>query len=207
MVSAPPLLRNLDALPGFFAAVAEGGGLPLVLQDDPSSTGLVIPVSILLRCLEASGARAVKLEDAPTTPKVERLLEADVGLSLFGGLGGVSALSELRRGACGTMTGFAFPEILRAVRLAVEGEDLAGASEIFDRYLPLIQFEGQPVVGLSIRKELLRRRGAIESAVTRGTIREIDASTAEELDEVLARVGIVPSRSPLRLGETGRPLP
>lgn len=198
MVSAPPLARNLDALPGFFAEVATAG-LPLVVQDEPATTGVAIPVSVLLSCLRASGARAVKLEDPPTAPKIGALLAADPELDVFGGLGGVAALSELRRGACGTMTGFAFPEILRAVREAWEASDAAAAAEIFDRYLPLLQFEGQPVVGLGIRKEILRRRGVIESAATREPVPTIDAVASEELDEVLARVGIVPSPDPLRV--------
>jgi 4-hydroxy-tetrahydrodipicolinate synthase len=197
MVSAPPLARDLDALPGFFRRVAEEGGLPLVVQDEPAATGVTMPVSVLLACLEASGATTVKLEDPPTPPKIARLLEARSDLAVFGGLGGVSALSELRRGACGTMTGFAFPEILRAVRLAVENDDLVGAGELFDRYLPLIAFEGQPLVGLAIRKEILRRRGVIVSAVTRGPYRALDPLTLEEVDEVLARVGIVPDAGPL----------
>ena len=59
------------------------------------------------------------------------------------------------------MTGFAFPEILAAVRLSAESGDMKAAGLLFDRYLPLIQFEAQPTIGLAIRKELLRRRGSI----------------------------------------------
>ena len=202
LVSAPPLARNLDALPAFFAEAAKGG-LPLVIQDEPAATGVKLPVSMLLRCLEASGARAIKLEDPPTPQKLARLLEADTGLEIFGGLGGVSALSDIRRGAVGTMSGFAFPEILRGILVAAEGGDAAAAAEIYDRYLPLIQFEGQPVIGLAIRKELLRRRGVIESAATRMPVGTLDRETLEELDEVLARVGVVPSIAPL--GVPGHP--
>lgn len=191
MVSAPPLQRNLDLLPGFFERVGHESGLPMIVQDEPAATGVVIPVSGLLSCLEASGSRLVKLEDPPTPPKIACLLAAAPDLEVFGGLGGVSALSELRRGACGTMTGFAFPEILRAVRQAVEAQDTAGAGVLFDRYLPLIQFEAQPVVGLAIRKEILRRRGVLASNKTRGP--SIDEPTSQELDEVLERVGITPS--------------
>lgn len=198
MVSAPPLARDLDRLPAFFGRVAEPG-LPIVVQDEPNATGVTIPVSALLRCLEAAGSRVVKLEDPPTAPKIARLLDADPELEVFGGLGGVAALSELRRGAVGTMTGFAYPEVLAAVRRAADGGDAAAAAEIFDRYLPLIVFEGQPIVGLAIRKEVLRRRGAIGAAATRGPV--LDPETAEELDEVLARVGIVPGRDRLPVGD------
>jgi 4-hydroxy-tetrahydrodipicolinate synthase len=192
MVSAPPGAEDLDALPRFFGRVARGGGLPLVVQDEPAATGVTMPVDTVLRCLESARARTVKLEDPPTPPKIARLLSADPGLRVFGGLGGVSALAELRAGACGTMTGFAFPEILGAVREAVEKGDPSSAAGVFERYLPLIRFEAQPPVGLAIRKELLRRRGVVRTAVTRrgGTP---DASTLEQLGEVLDEVGIQPS--------------
>jgi 4-hydroxy-tetrahydrodipicolinate synthase len=198
MVSAPPLFRNVDILPEFFRTVAQAG-LPLVIQDEPAATGVVMPVSTLLACVEALDARTIKLEDPPTPPKIARLLSADPTLHVFGGLGGVSALSELRRGACGTMTGFAFPEILAAVRRLVESQDLKNAGLLFDRYLPLIQFEAQPVVGLAIRKELLRRRGAIRSARTRGAVSSLDPVTNEELSDVLERVGIEPGPSRLEV--------
>lgn len=192
MVSAPLLLRNADALPAFYSAVAAVAEISLVVQDEPAATGVLIPVSVLRRCLDAAGTTVVKLEDPPTPPKISALLSADPSLSVFGGLGGVSALSELSRGACGTMTGFAFPEILRAVREAIEDGRPEDAGRIFDAYLPLIQFEAQPVIGLAIRKEVLRRRGAITSAVTRGVTAHIDPRLADELSQLLDRLGVNP---------------
>lgn len=199
MVSAPPLHRDIDRLPGFFSRVAKEGGLPLVVQDEPAATGVIVPVSGLLRCLAASGARTVKLEDPPTAPKIARLLAGDPDLHVFGGLGGVSALAELRAGACGTMTGFAYPEILRAVRVAHEGGGHAEASRLFDRYLPLIHLEAQAGIGLGIRKELLRRRGALASAATRVTA-PLDSRTTGEIDDALARMDIEPGLEPFHPG-------
>ena len=197
MVAAPTLLRNLDALPEFYAQVAAGIGLPLIVQDEPAATGVVIPMSILLACLRGSGARTVKLEDPPTPTKIGQLLAAEPGLAIFGGLGGAAALWELERGSCGTMTGFAYPEILRAVRLAVETGESDRAGRLFDRYLPLIVFEAQPAVGLAIRKELLRRRGVLTHAATRslgGSLGDpLDPATLHALDAVLDRLGIAPS--------------
>jgi 4-hydroxy-tetrahydrodipicolinate synthase len=196
MVSPPTLMSNIDLLPDFYARVAKEGGLPLIIQDHPASSGVSMPASVILRCAEASGATVIKLEDPPTPPKITRLLNANPNLLVFGGLGGVSALGEMRRGGCGTMTGFAFPEILKAVREAIEAGDTRAAGLIFDRYLPLIQFEGQAVVGLAIRKEVLRRRGALAHNTTRGFSPRIDPITNAELDETLARVGIIPSIEP-----------
>jgi 4-hydroxy-tetrahydrodipicolinate synthase len=195
MVAAPPLFRNVDQLPEYWRQVA-GGGLPLVIQDEPNATGVVIPVSILLAAAAASGSRTMKIEDPPTPAKIGRLLAGNSELDIFGGLGGVSALGELRRGACGTMTGFAYPEILRAVREPVEAGNLRAAGLLFDRYLPLIQFEAQQVIGLGIRKEVLRRRGIFATNRTRSLSPALDATTLEELDDLLDRLGIVPGPEP-----------
>jgi 4-hydroxy-tetrahydrodipicolinate synthase len=192
MVAAPPLLRNVDQLPAYFRQAATGG-LPLVIQDEPNATGVLIPVSTLLAAAQASGSRTMKVEDPPTPTKIGRILAGDPELDVFGGLGGASALGELRRGACGTMTGFAYPEILRAIREQVEAASLRSAGLLFDRYLPLIQFEAQQVIGLAIRKEVLRRRGVFATHRTRGLAPTLDPITLEELDDLLDRLGIEPS--------------
>ena len=194
---AAPAGSSPDSLPGFYRDVA-GSPLDVVVQDEPAATGVAVSVDVLLRCVDAAAAVAVKLEDPPTPPKIARLLELRPGIAVFGGLGGAFALSELRRGARGTMTGFAFPEILAAVRGAVDAGDSSRAAEIFDRYLPLIAFEAQPGVGLAVRKELLRRRGVIDTALIR-TGAELDSVTSTELDHVLDRVGIVPSPDRLEI--------
>jgi 4-hydroxy-tetrahydrodipicolinate synthase len=199
MVAAPTLLRNVDLLPDFFGSLRRDGGLPLLLQDEPAATGVTIPVSVLLACATAARTRSIKVEDPPTPSKIGKLRSVDPSLVLFGGLGGVAALGEMRRGAAGTMTGFAYPEVMRAIRLGLERGQDAGAAALFDRFLPLIVFEAQVQVGLLVRKEVLRRRGAIRHGFTRGLVNRIDQATADELDDILARVQVTPSIEALSL--------
>jgi 4-hydroxy-tetrahydrodipicolinate synthase len=199
MVSAPMLLKDTDQIAAFYRAATAGCPVPVIVQDEPAATGVSLPVSALIAALDASGSSVVKLEDPPTPPKISRLLAQRSELTVFGGLGGVSAYSEMRRGAAGTMTGFAYPEILRALRLAFEAGDPASAAAINDRFLPYLVFEGQQRVGLGIRKEVLRRRGVLASARTRALNPYPDAATLSELDDVLARVGLVPSIEPLQV--------
>ncbi|WP_433607117.1 dihydrodipicolinate synthase family protein [Dactylosporangium sp. CA-139114] len=196
MISAPPLLKDTDQIAAFYQAATANLTVPVIVQDEPAATGVTLPVSALLAALDASGSTVVKLEDPPTPPKIGRLLAQRPGLTVFGGLGGVSAYSELRRGAAGTMTGFAYPEILRAIRLAFEAGDTAAAARINDRFLPYLVFEGQVRVGLAIRKEVLRRRGVLATARTRALNPLPDEATLTELDDVLARVGLTPSIDP-----------
>ena len=194
MVAAPPGADIRD-LPTQFGAWREGG-VPLVIQDEPAATGVTMSVEVLRRCIQAAGARTVKLEAPPTASKIAALLAADPGLRVFGGLGGAYALAELRAGACGTMTGFAFPEIMAAIRRQAELGEWGRAAALYDRYLPLIQFEAQPVVGLAVRKELLRRRGVIETARCRREPELIDEGSGRELDDVLRRVRVAPRLGP-----------
>jgi 4-hydroxy-tetrahydrodipicolinate synthase len=198
------MTKNIDGIPAFFASVAERSGAPIVLQDEPRAYAVVMPPRVIAAACEASAAAAVKLEDPPTPEKIGTLLDLISGVPVFGGLGGVSALWELRRGASGTMTGFAFPEILRGVRLAQERGDADEAGRIFNRFLPLIQFEAQAGIGLAIRKEVLHRRGALAGAASRLYPHGIDPRAREELDDVLRWVGLEPSSTRLQLeGEAG----
>lgn len=200
MVPPPALHRNVDTLPRFFREVARRTGAALIVQDEPRAYGVVMPTRTIAAACEEAGAVAVKLEDPPTPEKIGRLLELVPDVPVFGGLGGVSALWELRRGASGTMTGFAFPEILRSIRIAHERGDADEAGRIFNRYLPLIQFEAQTGVGVAIRKEVLRRRGALPCSASRLFPTGVDPRMYAELDDVLRWVELEPTRQELQLG-------
>lgn len=203
MVAPPPLLADLDRLPTFYERVARGG-VPLVIQDEPRTTGVRIPTSILIDAADQSNARAIKLEDPPTPPKISALVKARPKTAVFGGLGGVAALMELARGASGLMTGFAIPEILIAVFEAWDAGNRAKAAAIFERYLPLITLEGQVGIGLGIRKETLKRRGVIRDSTVRISAAVIDDDTRRELVDFTARAGLVlgPDRMSVSGGAT-----
>jgi len=62
------------------------------------------------------------------------------------------------------------------------------AEDLFDVYLPLVRHEQQPGFGLAVRKEILRRRGAIRSAAVRAPGPKLDADDIAELDRLLARL-------------------
>jgi 4-hydroxy-tetrahydrodipicolinate synthase len=195
MVAPPNGLKNLDAVAEYYRAVAEAASVPLVLQDEPVTTQVTMPAAFMARlCGEIPEIEAVKLEEAPTLPKITRLREI-LGrrVAIFGGLGGVYFFEELSRGADGAMTGFPYPEALKAIRdhfLAGRRDD---ARALFYRWLPLIRYESQPGstpgTAVGIRKEILRRRGWISSARVRPPAPALDAGTMDELGEILRAVG------------------
>jgi 4-hydroxy-tetrahydrodipicolinate synthase len=195
MVAPPNGARNLDAVAEYYQAVAAAARLPVVLQDEPVTTQVTMPPAFLARLVaEVEAAQAVKLEEAPTPPKITRLRElADRPIPIFGGLGGVYFFEELARGAVGAMTGFPYPEALRMVREHFVAGRRDEARRLFYQWLPLIRYESQPgaVPGTSIalRKEILRRRGWIRSARVRPPATALDAATLDELTEIMAAVG------------------
>lgn len=164
---------------------------PIVVQDYPKINDTYMSPKVIARIAEQlPHCRYLKLEDPPLMEKTTAILERTDKIKIFGGLGGMFLLEELKRGTSGTMTGFAFTEILVGIFQAFNSGDEARATAIFDRYLPLIRFENQPEINLTIRKELLYRRGAIANASPRKPFIEIDSGTQDEISWVLERVGI-----------------
>jgi 4-hydroxy-tetrahydrodipicolinate synthase len=99
------------------------------------------------------------------------------------------------------MTGFAFPDVLVEVfDLFAQGKADA-AEDLFDTYLPVLRHEQQPGFGLPVRKEILRRRGAIRSAAVRAPGGKLDADDMAELDRLLARLEARTGRTRSRLAQ------
>lgn len=192
MIAPPRMEKPSDeAVFGLYQEIASQFSGAIVVQDFPPVNGIIMSPDLLANIAEQiPQARYLKLEDPPLMEKISAIRERTDLFRIFGGLGGMFLLEELERGAAGTMTGFAFTEILIAVYQAYQAGDRAEASRIFDHYLPLIRFENQPVINLTIRKELLRRRGAIEHAGLRPPFTPIDAGTHAEIDWIFERVGI-----------------
>jgi 4-hydroxy-tetrahydrodipicolinate synthase len=194
MVAPPNNQRSLDLVFEHYRRVAEAVSVPVVVQDEPVNTGVVMPAPFIAQLVdEIAGCCYVKLEEAPTTIKISSLLKnAETEVGVFGGLGGMYFYEELVRGASGIMTGFAYPHVLvETYRLFVEGERRE-AQEYFFRFLPLIRFEAQlGVGGVGIRKEILKLSGVISSSHVRFPAPALDAETLRELEDLVEVLGLV----------------
>jgi len=62
------------------------------------------------------------------------------------------------------------------------------AEDLFDAYLPLVRHEQQPGIGLALRKEVLKRRGAIASAKIRAPGPSLTPEDQAELTRMIDRV-------------------
>ena len=157
----------------------------------PTNTGTLPAQAMAELAAAMPSITTIKLEGTPTPQRTSQTLAlTSARASVLGGLGGMYMLDELRRGASGTMTGFAYPEVLVEIWSSWRSGDRPGAAGAYARYLPLLVFEAQPGVGLAIRKEILRRRGFLDCAAVRHPGPSIDQSIVDDLEETLSLLDI-----------------
>ncbi|HQZ90842.1 MAG TPA: dihydrodipicolinate synthase family protein [Thermomicrobiales bacterium] len=189
MIAPPTFVQPGPALARHFARVSAATTLPITLQDYPPVNGVTMSPADMATLVDAAPSIVtVKLEDPPTPQRIAQLVDllGDRGTTVVGGSGGLYLLDELRRGAAGTMTGFAYPEVLVRIWRAWRDGDRVAAAQAYYRYLPLLVFEGQPKLGVAIRKEILRHRGLIDTALVRQPGPQLAPGIADDLAATLA---------------------
>jgi len=196
LVAPPTGLRTDDQIFDYFRGVVDalGPDVPVIYQDYPPTTNVFLSPALFLRMVRSFESMVMlKLEDCPGLDKLTRI-RADSErdrlrrVSVLIGNGGLYFPQFLQRGADGAMTGFAFPDLLVQVYERFVAGDRAGAEDLFDTYLPLIVYEQQPGYGLAVRKEILRRRGAIACAATRAPGPRLRPADAAEIDALIGRL-------------------
>ena len=196
MVAPVAGLRTDEAVHAWTGQVCEalGPDVPLLWQDYPPTTGVFLSAALFGRIVrDFPQVVALKEEDDPVLGKITaiRRAEREGGqrrVSLIAGNGGLFLPQALRRGADGAMTGFGLPRMLVEVYSRHLAGDLDGAEGVYDTYLPLVAYELQPGIGLAVRKEILRRQGAIRSAATRVPGPKLGEADVAELDRLLSRL-------------------
>ncbi len=208
MIAPTAGLKTEVQISDYFSMVFKrlGPSVPVCFQDYPLGTGVNISVPAFLHLVDEHQSLVMfKHEDWPGLKKLQQIRRACDGnsrrrISILCGNGGLYLPQELHRGADGAMTGFAYPEMLVEVCNKFFDRRSEDAEDVFDIYLPLVRHEQQIGVGLAIRKEILRRRGAIRSAAVRMPGPRLDRDDLEELERLISRLE---RRLSARLGRPG----
>jgi 4-hydroxy-tetrahydrodipicolinate synthase len=196
LIGPPNTLRTDDQIVGYFhqAAQAIGPDVPFVLQDHPLMLQVVMSPNVIRRIVqEVPSCCMLKHEDWPGLEKLSLLrgFEAEGSMRRIPILcanGGLFLDMEYQRGADGSMTGYAFADMLvELFNLCRDGARDA-AQDLFDAHLPLIRYEQQTGVGLAVRKYILMRRGAIASDAQRRPASPMSSGARAEVDYLLARL-------------------
>jgi 4-hydroxy-tetrahydrodipicolinate synthase len=196
MIAPPNTLRTDDQIAGYYAQAIDaiGTDIPVVVQDYPLITNVVMTAGVIRRIVsENASVVMLKAEDWPGLEKISTLRKAEAEgalrpLSILVANGGLFLDFEMERGADGSNTGYAFPEMLMdVVRLSKAGKR-DDAHDLFDAHLPLLRYEQQPGVGLAVRKYVLMRRGLLASDAQRKPGAAMSATAKAEVDYLLTRL-------------------
>jgi 4-hydroxy-tetrahydrodipicolinate synthase len=196
MIAPPGTLKTDDQIVAYFANVVEaiGADVPFVLQDYPYASGVYMAPSVIKRIvMDNPSCKMVKHEEWPGLEKLTALrsLMADGmrKVAILTGNGGIFLPHELERGADGANTGYAYPEMLVQLVKLIKGGERAAAHDLFDRHLPLLRYEQQPgMLGLAVRKYILKRRGAIASDAQRKPGIRLSKEAIAEIEFLIARL-------------------
>lgn len=189
MVMTPRVEGGTPSLADFYDQLGLAAGIPIMLQNAPAPMGLGLSIEqVATVAREVDAVQWIKEETMPSGQRITQLRKA-AGAALngvYGGAGGRYVIDELRRGALGTMPACEISEVHATMLDRFEAGDEAGARELFDRTLPLLSM--QAIYRWRLTKEVLRRRGLIESTYTRATGPALDVLDQEELGILLGRI-------------------
>lgn len=191
LLVAPPPVQSDAVIFEYYRRIDAAVEGPIILHDYPAATGIKLsPQLVATLHAELPHVGVIKLEETPSAPKVSALRSLGSDIGIVGGLGGMFFLEELERGSDGMMTGFSYPEVLVEIYRAYRAGNKARAREVFYGACPILRYEFQPGVGLALRKEVYRQRGAIRSAFVRHPGTQIDAQLRAELTWALHACGL-----------------
>ena len=184
-----------------YVALGAATDLPIIVQQAPHIPGYrhtELPVAALAEIADrAPNVRYYKIEGPGSAEKMKELAPLlKPGTSMFGGGGGISALSELRNGAAGLIPGVGFNEIfLAAWDKWAKGEADAAARIIQkgDKLVRTVSGSGHET-SLHLRKHLMKRAGYISSAAVRRPTVAFAENTLPDFFRIVDELGLRVSR-------------
>lgn len=182
---------SVEALLNFYRVVGEKAGIPIMLQNAPKPNGLGLSVDDIAAL--AGGVPEIYYVKEETMPCGQRITAMEEKLGdrvkgVLGGAGGRYILDELNRGAMGTLPACEISEIHVKMYSSYHDGDLKTAYDLFERSLPLLVM--QAIFRWRLTKEVLKRRGLIDSSYTRAPGPELDPQDLEEITTLIGRLGL-----------------
>ncbi len=191
IMSMPPHVMHPDAegCYQYYKALSTALDVPIMIQNYIGPVGTPMSPELMARmCRELPHVEYIKEETIPSSRMVSATIAA-AGTDcrgVFGGQAGQYLLDEYRRGSVGNMPACQTTDLLQTVWDKLEAGDETGARALFNRVLPLINYERQ--YGVALYKEVLYRRGVLKCRVSRTPGKELDNQDRAELDAILADI-------------------
>ena len=191
LIAMPPYVRKAtpDEIVHYYQTIdREARGLPVWIQNNMPPVGTPMSPALLVRIIDSTETvNYVKEECWPAGHYITEVMELaeDKVKGIQGGMGGRYLMDEYARGACGTMPACQICDVHVQLWDFLEAGDVREARGLFNRMLPLLNMEF--MYGIVVYKEVLRRRGIIESTYIRGAGHHaLDDYDQRELDAILS---------------------
>lgn len=168
-----------------FERAGKAGGIPIMVQDAPIS-GTTLSVPFLVRMArEIEAVKLFKIETPQAAAKLRALIAAggDAIEGPFDGEEAITLMADLDAGATGTMTSATVPDLIGPAVTKYLAGDREGAKAIYERLLPIINFENRQC-GWRSSKVLMKEGGVIASEHVRHPTRPLHPDTRAELLEL-----------------------
>ena len=196
VMAVPPLTAKLSEahLVDHFCALADGIGIPVIVQDASGYVGQSIPIAACVKLLDRYGPEKIlfKPEAAPNGPTLSALRDATDGrATMFEGSGGIFLIDSFRRGIAGTMPGMDLLDGVVALWKALQRRDEATAYRVYFPVCAIVALQLQAGLDgfLAVEKHLMVKRGLFPNARRRKPYGwELDAETASEVDRLFDRL-------------------
>lgn len=196
VMAVPPLTAKLSEahMVDHFRAIADGIGIPVIVQDASGYVGQSIPLTVCAKLLDLYGPEKVlfKPEASPNGPTLSALRDATGGrATMFEGSGGIFLIDSFRRGIAGTMPGLDLLDGIVCIWKALLRGDEATAYRVYFPVCALVALQLQAGLDgfLAIEKYLMVKRGLFPSARRRRPYNwELDPETAAEVDRLFAQL-------------------
>lgn len=172
-----------------FERAGKAGNIPIMVQDAPLS-GVALSVPFLVRMAkEIEQVKLFKIEVPQAAAKLRALIEAggDVIEGPFDGEEAITLLADLDAGATGSMTSAMIPDLIRPAITAHLAGDRAEAKKVYERLLPLINFENRQC-GWRASKAVMKEGGVIASEHVRHPVASLHPETRTQLLELAREV-------------------
>ena len=168
----PPALSTPSGknLMEYFKIISEEVDLPVMIQDNPRSTGVKMSMELLLDAYkEIKQFNYIKVECPIPMRKMRDLINATNGkLKCYSGNGGIFAIDAFLSGATGIMPGALLSGEFNEMTELFNQNKLEEAREMFEKILPLAWYEDQSLeFYISCEKFLLKKLGVIKCDAAR----------------------------------------
>ena len=194
LIAMPPyLIKATEAeIFKYFHAISSNVNIPIFIQNFVPPGGTSMSGEFVAKMIrEIEHVDYVKEETQYAGHVITELMNLLKGNEKFrgvmGGKAGRYIIDEYNRGCCGNMPACEVSDIQAKIWDKLEKGDQAGAVQIYNQVLPLLNMESQ--YGATLYKEVLYRRGIIDNPSVRSLgNRHLDSFDHKELDRIMDEI-------------------